>query len=50
MHGCFVDGTKVGAVIQGEFRVGVHGLSVLVGCGGQFKYALFLNGVLERGG
>ena len=41
---------EVGALIQVEIRVGVHGSSVLVNGGVQFKDVLFLNGILERGG
>ena len=46
MHGDFVDGTEVGEVLQGEIRVGVHGLCVLVIGSGQFKDVIFLDGIL----
>ena len=42
--------TEVGAVIQGEIRVGVHCLGVLVVGSGQFKDVIFLDGILEHGG
>ena len=50
LHGNFVDGAEVGAVIQGEIRVGAHGLGVLVFGGGQFEDVIFLDGILENGG
>ena len=50
LHGNFVGGTEVGVVIQGEIRVGVHGLGVLVVGGGQLKDVIFLDGILEHGG
>ena len=46
----FVGFMDVGAVILVEIRVGVHGLSVSVDGGVQFKGVPFLNGVQERGG
>ena len=48
MHGYFVDGALVRAVIRGEIRVGA--LGVLVVGGGQLEDVIFLDGILKHGG
>ena len=48
LHGNFVDGTEVGAVIQPEIRGRVHGQGVQVIETGQFIDGVFMDGLLEH--
>ena len=50
LHGNFVDGTEVGAVIPPEIRGRVHGKGVQVIETCQFNGGVFLDGLLERVG